>query len=283
MRKLLDFIIRLVIVPFSVVLIFGLFLSYKSKGKISFLEYRIFRKLYFVSGGLSSLILEKLLGIKSKDYVLEESKILHQNGYLVFENFLTELDTNKISDFVREHASIPKGATRKDVPESVLAKSAQLSELFFNNERIKSISTDYLGSECKLDLMAAWRSFPLTLTAKDDVNLAAQMWHADLDTVKWLKAFVYLSDVDEKGGPHCFCPGTHRLLPLGIIRDGRYSDAFLDKLGVQKKMLIGKKGTLILADTRALHKGLEVLEGERRIIQLQYSASTFGKLSGYYD
>ena len=42
---------------------------------------------------------------------------------------------------------------------------------------------------------------PQTLKQKED---AAQEYHFDLDRPKWLKIFIYLTDVNKDNGPHCY-------------------------------------------------------------------------------
>ena len=278
MRKFIDFLIRAFVFPFALIIIFGLFVSYKIKGKLWSWEYKIYRKTYFFSGGISNIFLEILLSIKQGKYKTKEAQEIDKNGYIIVKNFLSDSDVEQISKIVERESNIQKGLTRLDVPQSVLNNSEVLDRLFFNNELIEKIAIDYLGENCRMDLRAAWRSFTAKSANKSDLSKAAQMWHVDLDTVKWLKAFIYLTDVDANSGPHCFCQGTHKTLPLGIIRDGRYSDEMIKSLNIHSDILLAPKGTLILADTRGIHRGLPVLNGERKIIQLQYSASSFGQL-----
>jgi hypothetical protein len=42
------------------------------------------------------------------------------------------------------------------------------------------------------------------------------------------------------------------------------------------KEFIGKRGTLIVEDTRGLHKGKHCISGDRLLFQLEFTASTFG-------
>ena len=38
---------------------------------------------------------------------------------------------------------------------------------------------------------------------------SAQEFHFDLDSIKWLKFFIYLTDVEANTGPHIYVKGTH--------------------------------------------------------------------------
>ncbi len=46
--------------------------------------------------------------------------------------------------------------------------------------------------------------------------------------------------------------------------------------GADIKEILGLRGTVFLADTRGLHKGLEVRKGNRLVFQTEYSSSLFG-------
>ena len=51
---------------------------------------------------------------------------------------------------------------------------------------------------------------------------SAQEFHFDLDSIKWLKFFIYLTDVEANTGPHIYVKGTHNskkdLIKQGYVR-----------------------------------------------------------------
>ncbi len=93
-------------------------------------------------------------------------------------------------------------------------------------------------------------------------------WHRDRPDRRQTKAILYLSDVDEGLGPFQYVAGSHR--SLRIIRDAlrgdfgvdqsRFDDAevaaLVDGDRDAAKTVTGGAGTLILVDTRALHRGM---------------------------
>jgi ectoine hydroxylase-related dioxygenase (phytanoyl-CoA dioxygenase family) len=111
---------------------------------------------------------------------------------------------------------------------------------------------------------------------------AAQFFHFDMDRPKWLKFFIYLTDVGTENGPHTFVSGSQRTggIPRELLRKGysRMSDeevlAFYPPQDVVE--FAAPRGTIIAEDTRGLHKGKHVHSGDRLVLQLQFSNSMFG-------
>ncbi len=132
----------------------------------------------------------------------------------------------------------------------------------------------WLGCEPTLDLVTMWWSFPHGDRAWSE---AAQLYHHDMDRLRWLKLFVYLTDVDETNGPHHFVKNTHRDCHPVLARDGRIPDEEVHAHhGGQVHRVTAPRGTVFLADTSGLHKGGQVLEGERLMLQLEWTSSLFG-------
>lgn len=171
-------------------------------------------------------------------------------------------------------------ASRYNVPTEVLLNDAIVQSIFLD-KTLLNIASGYLKSLPILDICALWLS---PAWAKEASVEAAQKYHFDMDRLKWIKFFVYLVDVDEKNGPHVFVKGTHKydkrqnhLLKGGYVRleDAEVENVFLD----QVVKITGKRGTMFLADTRALHKGLLPSFGYRVAFQLEFTSSLFG---GFY-
>lgn len=111
---------------------------------------------------------------------------------------------------------------------------------------------------------------------------AAQEYHWDLERIRWIRFFIYLTDVTTTTGPHCFVKGTHKT--NGIARKyldqgyGRFSDeSVITEYGINNIMeFTGIKGTIIAEDSRGLHKGKVPLHGERLLLAFELSNSLFG-------
>jgi hypothetical protein len=108
-------------------------------------------------------------------------------------------------------------------------------------------------------------------------SAAAQQFHFDLDRLRFVKLFVYLSDVDERTGPHVYVRGSHRLKPAHLRRDGRHADEVVEQAYPGRaEPITGDRGSMFLADTLGLHKGLELVDGHRLVFQLEWATSLFG-------
>ena len=101
-------------------------------------------------------------------------------------------------------------------------------------------------------------------------------WHRDSVFVKQIKALVYLSDVEDTNGPFQFIEGTHQVETIySTIRDLKCQagqmrftpeeiDRFTQKFPQYKQhQFTRKQGSLILVDTRGLHRGMPVKTGMR--------------------
>jgi ectoine hydroxylase-related dioxygenase (phytanoyl-CoA dioxygenase family) len=104
-----------------------------------------------------------------------------------------------------------------------------------------------------------------------------------MERLRWVKFFFYLTDVTEESGPHIFVPKSHldRGLPFSLRSKGytRLEDSHVDKVFPKAswKVFTGPIGSMIVEDTRGLHKGKHVENGDRLVFQLQYTSSLFGK------
>ena len=139
---------------------------------------------------------------------------------------------------------------------------------------IKEIIGRYLGCEPVFDLAAAWWTYPF----KEPDSKSAQLYHYDLERIKWLKVFVYMNNVDFNNGPHCFIKGSHNSIGNKISHEGRFTDEEVFKLypNSNEVVHIGKAGTIIIEDTLGFHKGLPANCGHRFIFEFQYSVNGFG-------
>ena len=170
----------------------------------------------------------------------------------------------------------PKAEKYEVLSEEVL-NCEPVVDLFLDRGLLM-IAEAYLGAPPMVDIATAWYSFPTATPS----HQAAQLFHFDLERIKWLKAFFYFSDVTIENGPHVFVPGTHRDggIPRKLLSRGyaRLDDDTVATFFPRESWQIsdGAKGTVILEDTRGLHKGAQVMSGYRFIGQVQYAKSLFG-------
>ena len=177
------------------------------------------------------------------------------------------------NESIREYSgTYIKATTLLNTRSSLVTKIAK-------DQKLKIVIDSYLGGFSVLRSAQIWITRP-SENGKPSSE-AAQMYHYDLDTFKWLKVFIYLNDTNIENGPHCAFPGTHipgaKHPELLARMYARIPDDDLDILQPEKaRFFTGKCGTLIIGDTKAYHKGMPVRKGERMLLQLLYSCSEFG-------
>lgn len=280
------------------------FLVFELTGNSTRFGYRIFRKTYVASNGFFNDLTSKYLQRKvAKLRAAELSELselgfgiinekedclssLRDKGYYCFKTVLPdEYLCNVQGDLNRMKFFYPNSSRLFSDNETLPPRlNRSLGELL-NSRHVLSwalsyelvdIAQDYLGSRPYCDLLASWKSYPSKL---DNMKSeAAQKFHFDMDRIKFVKFFVYLNDVDSENGPHCYVEGSHRNLPFKIRRDGRFLDREVASVygSDQIKSLKGLKGSIIAVDTRGLHKGVELISGERDILQVEFSNSLYG-------
>jgi Phytanoyl-CoA dioxygenase (PhyH) len=140
------------------------------------------------------------------------------------------------------------------------------------------VASQYLGVKPILSFLTAWISRPHSNDA-ETLSEFAQLFHVDMSNPSFLKVFVYLNDVTEKNGPHCLIPKTHRQKPPELWRDGRISNEEISTYYPQSTWdyQIGEAGSVFFVDTKAFHKGVPLLEGERYLAQFYYVDTLFGE------
>lgn len=164
-------------------------------------------------------------------------------------------------------------AVRYDVDEADVLESAAAQRLVADPSLL-AVAGEYLGAAPIQDLVAMWWSTPV---GGQPSSAAAQQYHFDLDRVRFVKVFVFLTDVDDRTGPHVFVRGSHQHKPARLRRDGRHADAEVAAaFPGEERRIAGPRGTVFLADTLGLHKGSALQQGHRLVFQTEYATSLFG-------
>jgi hypothetical protein len=169
-------------------------------------------------------------------------------------------------------------AVRYDYQPSDLLDQPDVQDLLADPSLL-SLVQEYLDCEPKADVLSMWWH---TDYHDQPDSMAAQFFHFDMDRFQWLKVFIYLTDVGIDNGPHAFVRGSHRTgaIPSHILDRGyvRLTDEEVAANFPSDDIMTftAPRGSIIVEDTRGLHKGVHVREGARLILQLQFSNSLFG-------
>jgi hypothetical protein len=148
--------------------------------------------------------------------------------------------------------------------DSILKKIAT-SSIFY------TIAKNYLKSEKLTINTHCFISHPLEVNEQEKKN-NAQYFHYDCDYRKFLKIFVYLTDVDRNSGPHCFVENTHIKKKFKHILAKRIDDnEILNSYPAKDyREFIKPKGSIIFEDTFGLHKGSFPKKESRAILIFEY-------------
>jgi hypothetical protein len=140
---------------------------------------------------------------------------------------------------------------------------------------ILAVAQAYLRCDPVQDLVAMWWS---TAVNKKASSAAAQLYHFDMDRIKFLKFFVYLTDVGPDNGPHCYIRRSHLRKPRPLLRIERIADAEMFRHYPADRLveITGPRGTVAAVDTRGFHKGKPLVAGHRLIFQIEFATSLFG-------
>lgn len=148
--------------------------------------------------------------------------------------------------------------------ETVLACPGLVALL--NRPEALGLSAAYLGCKPTVSSVGVRWTFPLP----DDVA-RFQDFHRDVDDWRFLKLFIYLTDVDEGSGAHVYVRGSH--LSGFRLKSDVYTDASLEARYGEgaATAVVGRPGTTFMADTLGVHRGGRPVTRPRLILQVQYS------------
>lgn len=216
---------------------------------------------------------------------------LDEEGYHVFDRRLPPEVVDEMHAFALRTPCRPFGEGI-EVGQSVLfdERTARAPVLHFDSEilldcppvrkllldkSILSVAQAYVRQRVVLDTPRMWWSTPGTGQAS---SAAAQMYHFDMDRLRWLNFFFLLTDVDRDNGPHCFARRSHKRKPAALQKDGRHSDEAISNHYTNSLVEIGgPRGTIFAEDTRGFHKGKLPRKGCRLMFQLVFANSLFGQ------
>jgi len=168
-------------------------------------------------------------------------------------------------------------AEKYAVDTNALVQNPTVRQLVLDRGLLQ-IAQEYIGSAPIIDIITAWYSFPTATPSHE----AAQLFHFDLDRIRWLKVFFMLTDQTVETGAHTYIPGSQRdggidprLLSRGYARLEDDEVSVFHPRSTWKTME-GTKGQILLEDTRGLHKGRALEHDYRLMLQFEYTQSLFG-------
>ena len=144
-----------------------------------------------------------------------------------------------------------------------------LVDAIARDSRLTKLVWEYLGAHPILHSSQIWYSLPLPPSRSAIAN-PEYGFHYDIDDFRFLKVFFYLSNVDDRSGPHVAIGGSHADFSWRKKIARRLSDAKAGTAGATAKVFHGLAGTGFVEDTNLYHKGTKP-EEPRLVLQIEYS------------
>jgi hypothetical protein len=297
---------RLLAVPRHLAAIAPGWAYYLATGKTPARAYQSMRRLFYLTDGRFNdavhevvrrlhppAALDRTSGVLGDMQGARLERVLHaldEDGFYVFDERLADADVKEVVDFALRTPCTPRG--ENVVREPVLFDASQNrapvldfspADLFacgplarlVADRSILALAQAFLRSSVILDVPTMWWSTPGTGQAS---SAAAQLFHVDLDRLRFLNFSFLLTDVDAHNGPHVYVRRSQRNKPSALRRDGRYSDEEIAAHYPDQIVEIGgKRGTIFVTDNRAFHKGKNLQEGARLLFQMVFANSSFGQ------
>ena len=140
---------------------------------------------------------------------------------------------------------------------------------FLTSRPIISLAKNYLNSQ-HFSISASFiLSNPIEISKQEKYS-NAQFFHWDNDFSKFLKLYIYLTDVDEDSGPHIYIPKSHKKKKLESSLARLYDDNFIYSSYDEKIKYKGKAGSIFFADGYGLHKGETPKKKSRLILNVHF-------------
>lgn len=167
-------------------------------------------------------------------------------------------------------------ATNYRFPEPAVLNNPTVQQLMADPVVI-SVAQQYIKSLVIFTTVGMWWTTPYGCNKPS--SALAQQYHFDMDRIKFIKFFLYLTDVGSADGPHCYVRGSCQRKPQALRRDGRFQDEEIQANYDASDLVefIAPKGTLIADDTRGFHKAKMPTGGNRLILEFELASCLFGQ------
>ena len=159
----------------------------------------------------------------------------------------------------------PAAATIADLPLATVLRCPHVLDVA-NRPELVSIASKYIGCLPTISTIGIRWSFPGPL-----VQAGTQEFHRDPDDWRFVKFFVYLTDVDGDCGPHHYVFGSHLQRPPLFARTSSRAE-IENRYGMERVTAItGRRGTAFFAETAGIHAGPVPATKPRLMLEIGYS------------
>ncbi|WP_299900421.1 hypothetical protein [uncultured Aquimarina sp.] len=184
-----------------------------------------------------------------------------------YANEIDYLDIDSKKPYKIDYSSPTKPGKGLWYSNDKVISCEQIEQIVYDKNNVE-IARKYLGVEPKIKDVRMWWSFPKT----ENKSTSLYGFHYDIDAYKFLKLFIYITDVDSETGPHVIISNTHKRKTIFEKYNRRLTDKMVEERFNKEriKVMTGKSGEGFFEDTFCYHKGTSPLK-PRLILQIEYS------------
>lgn len=166
-------------------------------------------------------------------------------------------------------------ATNYRMPPGAVLNCPDVQDIM-SDPIIVNVAQEYMKTQIMFSLLGMWWTTPFG--CEKPSSALAQMYHFDMDRIKFINFFIYLTDVSSGDGPHCYVKKSCKRKPKKLHRDGRFSDDEIKSHYKDEDIIrvLGPRGTIIVGDTRAFHKAEMPKAGNRLVLNFELASCMFG-------
>jgi hypothetical protein len=175
----------------------------------------------------------------------------------------------KDTAYYRISEGVPEKCRKLGYSHEVLAQCPHFLEIA-NHPKVIGTVAKVLGCKPTISSLRGWWSFPGGLDRNPQVY-QDDMFHRDVDDFRFIKLFIYLTDVSPENGPHVFIKGSHN--DAHWVKRGPIPDDGVQKYFGNDKFITftAPAGTVFLENTWGIHRGSPLKSGSRLILQVLYT------------
>ena len=224
------------------------------------------------------LLLSEL--IHKNNYSLNKDKVLsslRKNGYYFLPDFMKPAEIKEaLNDFNKAYFENKKNITLESNGSDRRIYGIERKTNFTNDLLIDYstlVNRKFSFSSNNNFILSGW------IKSSENNTGSGNGWHRDSPFRHQFKSILYLVDVNKNNGPFEYIPESHTFKNLLKISkhsgqtnsEFRFNHSTIKSLTQKKilkksKVFTSKAGSLILVDTRGLHRGRPLIEGERKAL-----------------
>jgi hypothetical protein len=204
---------------------------------------------------------------------------LQAEGHTLLGPLLTPAQVAEVHRYLADKPVAPHGRSLPTFPAQQPPSGLRMAEYrladilacphllaLANSAPLLRLAAQYIGCKPTISAIGLRWSYPQAGNGE-----GLQGFHRDCDDWRFIKVFVYLTDVDDAAGPHVYVSGSHQE-HCGVRLQPYRDEEVAGRYGVQRiSRVTGPAGTGFAVDTRGIHKGQVPTEAPRLLLQIQYS------------